>query len=88
MHRRPVLSRSLLAAGLVAAALTCGPAGAAHATGIPDPNTQYRLDSYHYGSIHGEVIGQYAYPGPCGDAFWWGDTSAYVTTSWVTCPGD
>jgi len=87
MNRRFLLAKSLLAATLVAAA-TLSPAGPASATGIPDPNTQYRLDTYHYGNINGEVIGQYAYAGPCGDAFWWGQTSQYVTTSWVTCPGN
>jgi|tagenome__1003787_1003787.scaffolds.fasta_scaffold17309914_1 hypothetical protein len=86
MNRRSMLAKSLLAATLVAA--TFSPVGPASATAIPDPNTQYRMDTYHYGSIRGEVIGQYAYPGPCGDAYWWGQTSQYVTTSWVTCPGN
>lgn len=88
MRRIPLRSKFLLAATLAASALTLAPAGPASATGIPDPSTQYRLDSYHYGSISGEVIGQYAYAGPCGDAYWWGQTSQYVTTTWVTCPGN
>jgi hypothetical protein len=87
MKRRTLLTKSLLAAALTASALSFSPVGTAQATGIPDPSTQYQLDSYHQGSRLGEVIGQYAYPGPCGDAFWWGTTSQYVTTSWVTCPG-
>jgi hypothetical protein len=85
MKRRSLLTKSLLAAALTASALSFSPS--AQATGIPDPSTQYRLDSYHQGSRLGEVIGQYAYAGACGEAFWWGDTSPYVTTSWVTCPG-
>ncbi|MDQ2839016.1 MAG: hypothetical protein M3Y42_18960 [Actinomycetota bacterium] len=80
------IATSLFVTALTASALTLSPV-AAQATQIPNPNTQYQLATYHAGSIHGEVIGQYAYAGPCGDAFWWGDTSVYVTTSWVTCPG-
>ena len=87
MKRRNLLTKSLLSVALTASALSFSPAGTAQATGIPDPSTQYRLDSYHYGNLQGEVIGQYAYAGPCGEAFWWGQTSQYVTTSWVTCPG-
>jgi hypothetical protein len=87
MMRRSRLAKPVLVVALLAATTALMPAGAATATGIPNPNTQYRMDTYHYGSTTGEVIGQYAYPGPCGDAFWWGQTSQYVTTSWVTCPG-
>jgi hypothetical protein len=87
MKRRSLLTKPVLAVALIASLTTFAPAGTASATGIPNPNTQYRMDTYHYGSVTGEVIGQYAYPGPCGDAFWWGQTSRYVTTSWVTCPG-
>jgi len=86
MTRRSRLAKPVLAVVLIAATALV-PTGSASATGIPNPNTQYRMDSYHYGSISGEVIGQYAYPGPCGDAFWWGQTSQYVTPSWVACPG-
>jgi hypothetical protein len=85
MSTRTRRTAALFATTFAAAALTV--AGPAQATQIPNPNTQYRLDSYHAGNIHGEVVGQYAYDGPCGSAFWWGDTSSYVTTSWVTCPG-
>jgi hypothetical protein len=87
MKYRPSVGKSLLMAALTASAVTLSPASLAQATGVPDPNTQYQLATYHDGSIHGDVIGQYAYAGPCGDAFWWGTTSSYVTTSWVTCPG-
>lgn len=81
------LATSLFVTALTASALTLSPVDA-QATQAPKPGTQqYQLATYHYGSITGEVIGQYAYAGPCGDAFWWGDTSAYVTTTWVTCPG-
>ncbi|HEU5270608.1 MAG TPA: hypothetical protein VFU36_11845 [Jatrophihabitans sp.] len=88
MRSMPLRSKFLLAAALAASAVALTPAGPAAGTAIPDPSTQYRLDSYHDGSINGEVIGQYAYAGPCGDAFWWGQTSQYVTTTWVTCPGN
>jgi hypothetical protein len=86
MMRRSLLAKPVLAVALITAAAFV-PAGSANATAIPNPNTQYRMDTYHYGTITGEVIGQYAYSGPCGSAFWWGQTSRYVTTSWVTCPG-
>lgn len=86
MKRSALLVKPVLAVALIAATALV-PAGTATATGIPNPNTQYRMDSYHSGSITGPVVGQYAYSGPCGDAFWWGQTSQYVTTSWVTCPG-
>ena len=87
MKHRLSLGKSLLVATMAATTLSLSPANLAQATGIPDPNTQYQLATYHSGNIHGVVIGQYAYAGPCGEAFWWGSTSPYVTTSWVTCPG-
>ena len=81
------LARSLVLATMTISTLALSPVAPASAGPIPDPNTQYQVTSYHYGSIQGEVIGQYAYAGPCGEAFWWGSTSSYTTTSWVTCPG-
>ncbi|MEO6702789.1 MAG: hypothetical protein ABI140_19395 [Jatrophihabitantaceae bacterium] len=87
MNHASRTARSVLAATLTASVLALAPVSPAGATAIPDPNTQYLMDSYHYGNVHGLVIGQYAHDGPCGSAFWWGDTSPYVTTTWVTCPG-
>jgi hypothetical protein len=86
MTRRAPLARSLTLVVFAVSTLTVSPVGAASAGPIPDPYTQYQVTNYHYGSIRGEVIGQYAHAGPCGEAFWWGETSRYTTTSWVTCP--
>jgi hypothetical protein len=79
-------TRPLMVAALTVASVALAPIGPASATAVPDPSTQYRMITYHEGSISGDVIGQYAYAGPCGDAYWWGQTSNYATTSWVTCP--
>ncbi|HEY0168804.1 MAG TPA: hypothetical protein VGB75_17295 [Jatrophihabitans sp.] len=79
-------ARSLVLATVTISTLALSPVASASAGAIPDPYTQYQVTSYHYGSIRGEVIGQYAHAGPCGEAFWWGETSGYTTTSWVTCP--
>ncbi|MBV9820745.1 MAG: hypothetical protein JO144_00765 [Actinobacteria bacterium] len=85
LTRRSV--RSLVLATATVGVVALVPTGPASAGPIPNPNTQYQVISYHSGSLIGPVIGQYAYAGPCGDAYWWGQTSSYTTTSWVTCPG-
>ena len=87
MIRRNAFARSLALAALTVGSLVLSPVGTASAGPIPDPNTQYQRITYHYGSRSGEVIGEYNYAGPCGEAYWWGTTSSYTTTSWVTCPG-
>jgi hypothetical protein len=87
MTRRTPLAKSLVLVATAVSTLAVSPVGTASAGPIPDPNTQYQRISYHYGSIRGEVIGEYNYAGPCGEAYWWGSTSSYTTTSWVTCPG-
>jgi len=87
MIRRPAFARSLALAALTVGSLVLPPAGGASAGPIPDPNTQYQRISYHSGSRSGPIIGEYNYAGPCGEAYWWGSTSSYTTTSWVTCPG-
>ncbi|HEV2886142.1 MAG TPA: hypothetical protein VGX49_04465 [Jatrophihabitans sp.] len=84
---RSRFTRSLVLATATVATLAMSPAGPASAGAIPDPNTQYQRISYHSGSRTGPVIGEYNYAGPCGEAYWWGSTSSYTTTSWVTCPG-
>ena len=87
MTRRTHLARSLVLATVAVSTLTMSPVGTASAGPIPNPNTQYQRITYHYGSKYGEVIGEYNYAGPCGEAYWWGTTSSYTTTSWITCPG-
>jgi hypothetical protein len=87
MIRPRRFATSLVLATLTASTVALSSAGPASAGPIPDPNTQYQVISYHSGSRSGPVIGQYAYAGPCGEAYWWGSTSSYTTTSWVTCPG-
>jgi hypothetical protein len=87
MTRRTHLTRSLALAAVAVSTLAASPAGTASAGPIPDPNTQYQRISYHQGSRTGPIIGEYNYAGPCGEAYWWGSTSSYTTTSWITCPG-